>query len=221
MLILIPPSETKYPGGTHKSLNVLNETVRPVIDLLQKHRGDLGAFYGVKGKVLAQAIETNAKLLKAPTLPAIERYNGVVYDGIDYPTMSPKAKLYFNKHVRIVSALFGLLKPQDLIPDYKLKIEKLNLCQYWKPLNAKQLKDNFIFDLLPQTHAKAVDYDKGLRLDFIVTKNGKTIPAGHQGKLIKGKFIRWMCENNINDVNQLGAFREDGFVFNGQQFVKK
>lgn len=221
MLILIPPSETKTPTGTHKSLNVLSDTVRPVVDLLQKYRGDLGVFYGVKGKALKQAIETNAQLLEAPTLPAIERYNGVVYDGIDYPTMSLKGKLYFNKHVRIVSALFGLLKPQDLIPDYKLKIEKLNLCQYWKPLNAPQLKNKFVFDLLPQAHAKAVDYDKGLRLDFIVTKNGKTIPAGHHGKLIKGKFIRWLCENSISDPSQLSAFNEDGFVFNGQQFVKK
>lgn len=220
VIILIPPSEGKTPCGTGKPLTKLDDHVKPVYERLLAYRGDLSQLYGVKGKALEAARMANEQLLKAPTLPAIERYSGVVYDGIDFPTLSIQAQQFFNDHVRIVSALFGLLSPQDLIADYKLKIEKLDAASYWKPIIARKLKGRFVIDLLPQAHQKAVSYEHGVRVDFIIVKNGKSVPAGHQGKLIKGKFIRWLCQHAVTDPKHFSGFNEDGFHFNGTDFIK-
>lgn len=220
VVILIPPSEGKVPSGDRKPLGSLNKDVQVIYDRLAAHRDDLSALYGVKDKALEAAKKTNAQLLTSPTLAAISRYSGVVYDGIDYPTLSAEAKKFFDDHVRIVSAMFGLIKPQDLIPDYKLKIEKLDAAKFWRPLIAQKLTESYVIDLLPQAHQKAVEYKKGIRIDFIVIKKGKSIPAGHFGKLIKGRFIRWICEHAVTKSEDLVVFRQDGFQFDGKNFIK-
>ncbi len=221
LLILIPPSEGKSSHGRFKPLGRFDPKVKVIYDRLTAYSGDVSELYGVKGKALEAAVAANCAVLSSETLPAIERYSGVVYDGIDYPSLPDKAKKFFNDHVRIVSALFGLLKPKDLIPDYKLKIEKLDTAKYWRPILARELKGFFIIDLLPQAHQKAVAYDQGVKVDFIVQKNGKPTPAGHQGKLIKGKFIRWLCLEQVTDPKDFGRFQEEGFRFDGENFVRR
>lgn len=220
LLILIPPSEGKVAGGTGKPLGRFDPQVQPIYDRLMAYRGDLSQLYGVKGKALEAARQANTPVLKAPTLPAVERYSGVVYDGIDYPTLSPNARRFFDAHVRIVSALFGLLSPKDQIPDYKLKIEKLDAASYWKPIITKKLKGSFVMDLLPRAHQKAVSYEDGVNVDFMFIKNGRSVPIGHHGKLIKGKFVRWLCEHSVIDSKDFSGFKMDGFRFDGNNFVK-
>ncbi len=219
-IILIPPSEGKVAGGEYQSLGSLDGNSVVMYDRLISYAGDVSALLGVKDKALRKAIEVNKDILKSPTVPAIERYSGVVYEGIAQDTLSLKAKEFLNSHVRIVSALFGLLHPQDLIPDYKLKIEKLDAAHYWKPIITRQLQECYVIDCLPQTHRKAVNYKDGIKIDFIFYKNGKLMPAGHQGKLIKGKFIRWLCEQRITDPKYFSGFNEDGFKFDGHHFIK-
>jgi cytoplasmic iron level regulating protein YaaA (DUF328/UPF0246 family) len=177
--------------------------------------------YGVKGRALEAARKANQNILVSPTLPAIERYGGVVYDGIDYPTLSAEAQEFLQAHVRIVSALFGLITPEQPIPEYKLKIEKLDAAKYWKPIIAKKITGSFVIDLLPQAHQKAVEYKQGVTVDFIFSKNGKAVPSGHHGKLIKGKFIRWLCEEMVSEPQDFNGFKEDGFGFDGRNFVKR
>lgn len=221
VIILIPPSEGKTTSGTGKPLTKLDNHAKPIYERLLAYRGDLSQLYGVKGKALEAARLANAEILKAPTRPAIKRYSGVVYDGIGFSTLPVKAQQFFKDHVRIVSALFGLLSPQDLIPDYKLKIERLDAAAYWKPINAKKLAGQFVIDLLPQAHHKAVGYEHGVKVDFIFVKNGRSVPAGHQGKLIKGKFVRWLCENAVFNPKEFAGFKEEGFRFDGTNFIKK
>ncbi|MDP8242536.1 MAG: peroxide stress protein YaaA [Candidatus Hinthialibacter antarcticus] len=219
IIILIPPSEGKAPGGEGKPIQP-NKDAREMLKRLHGYDGEWGKLLGVKGKALDAALEANASILKSPTLPAIERYSGVVYDGIDYASMKASARRTFDERVRIVSALFGLVQPQDLIPNYKLKIDKLNAAAYWKPIIVKQLKDSFVIDLLPQAHHKAVGYPDGIRVDFVCEKNGKRKPAGHFGKLIKGRFVRWLCENKLADPKRFSSFDEDGYRWNGECFIK-
>ncbi|MBZ0257009.1 peroxide stress protein YaaA [bacterium] len=219
VLLLIPPSEGKAPGGDGKPMKP-NKDMRKMIRRLHEYDGDWGKLLGVKGKALDEALEANAIILKALTLPAIERYCGVVYDGIDYASMKAAARKAFDERVRIVSALFGLVAPQDRIPNYKLKIDKLNAAAYWKPIITEQLKNAFVIDLLPQAHYKAVSYDDGVRVDFVCEKNGKRKPAGHFGKLIKGRFVRWLCETKTSDPKRFSSFNEDGYQWNGECFIK-
>lgn len=214
-MILIPPSEGKRSGGSGPPIEA-SETTKLILKRYERASKHHDQILGVKGDALAHAREANRSVLTAATMPAIERYTGVVYDALDYDTMSDDGKAFCDENVRIISALFGLVAPQDPIPDYKLKIEKLETWKTWKPIISKSVEETYVIDLLPKAHARAVHYDDGVRVEFIA-QNGKAL--GHFGKHIKGRFIRWLCENHVTSTERFAEFREDGFTWNGEAFV--
>ena len=217
--ILIPPSEGKKEGGIFENDSGFSSITRLLIKKIEAFDGDKEKLYGVKGKNLQKAIKINSKILNSKTLPAIKRYSGVVFNAIDYETL--KNKKLFDRRVLIMSAMFGLVKPQDKIPDYKLNIGKLNSDKLWREELKDSLKDHFVIDLLPKAHKKAITYDKGISIDFIIEKDGKRKPAGHDGKFIKGRFVRWLIENEITSIKKFNEFKEDGYFFDGKNFIKK
>lgn len=217
LIILIPPSQGKVSGGTNFPLKQINPITKSLISSIKKH--DPKKLYGLKEKVLLQTISINNQILTSPTMRSIDRYKGVVYSAIDYPSLNNKS--LFNDRIRIVSALFGLVKSLDLIPNYSLKIDKLNSASLWLNENSKQLENHFIIDLLPLAHKKAIFYKDGISVEFILIKNAKKMPAGHQGKHIKGRFVRWLIENNITNPKDFVKFNEDGYSWNGDFFIKE
>jgi cytoplasmic iron level regulating protein YaaA (DUF328/UPF0246 family) len=221
-IILIPPSEGKTPGGNNSALRRVSKEVQAVIDQWKNvPESQWGKLLGVKGKVLQRAVKANCEILTSATMPAIKRYSGVVYNAIDYDTLDKSAKKFFNQHIRIVSAVFGLVKPQDKIPDYKCKINNFKLDQYWRPIHSKALKDVEVIDLLPGAHQKAVGYLHGRKISFSVIKNNKKVSAGHHGKHIKGRFIRWLCQQRSTSQATLKKFNEDGYVWHNGEYCQK
>mgnify|MGYP006295445389 CR=1 FL=1 len=218
ILILIPPSEGKAEGGTQPPIQ-LNRDQEFMVNEMEYHKGDMEKLLGVKDGALEKALAANKQIRTSKTLPAIERYTGVVYQGLDYASMSAKAKKFCDTHVRIMSALFGLIKPQDTIPNYKFKIGTLRATRFWNDRNL--IKDTFIVDLLPKSHQKAVRFEKGTRIEFYMKRFGAKVPAGHNGKLIKGKFIRYLCEQGNVDEKTLKGFTEDGYKWTGKYYLKE
>ena len=216
-IILIPPSEGKADGGNNKPLKFVSGIAADLIEAIKE--ADSKKLYGLKEKALEKAITVNKEVLNSKTMPAIERYTGVVYDAIDYQTLKNKSD--FDKKVLIISGLFGLLSPTDLIPNYRLKIDKLKAAKLWVNSNSEQLKDKFVIDLLPQAHKKAVKYDNGIEVEFVLKKAGKKMSAGHQGKHIKGRFVRWLIENNITAPKHFKDFKEEGYKWTGEIFLKE
>lgn len=216
-IILIPPSEGKADGGDKAPLMSATGITADLIEAIKE--ADPKKLYGLKEKALEKAITANKEVLTSKTMPAIERYTGVVYDAIDYPTLENKSD--FDGKVLIVSGLFGLVSPTDLIPNYRLKIDKLKAAKLWLGSNSDQLKDKFVIDLLPQAHKKAVKYENGIAVEFVLKKAGKKMPAGHQGKHIKGRFVRWLIEKNITDSKDFKDFTEDGYEWTGEIFLKE
>jgi len=211
MIILLPPSEGKIDGGTMPPIKTLNENQAVMFERMETYSDDFDKLYGVKGSALQRAVMANENILSAATCKAIKRYSGVVYDGIDYATLDSDAKKRADERIYIVSALFGLIRADTLIPNYKLKIDKLQAYKFWKPIIGKQLKEDFVIDLLPQAHRKAVYYKDGIRVEFIYRVRGDKKHAGHAGKLIKGKFVRWLLQNDITNPDKMLAFDQDGF----------
>lgn len=216
-IILIPPSEGKADGGSDTPLKSASGITADLIEAIKE--ADPKKLYGLKEKALEKAIAVNREVLTSKTMPAIERYTGVVYDAIDYQTLKNTSD--FDEKIAIVSGLFGLVRPTDLIPNYRLKIDKLKAAKLWLNANAKQLENTFVIDLLPQAHKKAVKYDNGIAVEFVLKKAGKKMPAGHQGKHIKGRFVRWLIENNITDPKHFKKFTEDDYAWTGDIFLKE
>ena len=228
MLILIPPSEGKakvkssnvtFAETNFKFEREVNQIVR-LLSLLNEE--DLRSIYGTSQEKSEIFHRQNQDIFKSHCAKAIERYTGVVYEYINFQSLDKNAQHYMEKHVRIFSGLFGLLTPNTLIPNYKLKMNVLSLQYHWSPIITKELeKEDIIFDLLPQVHRKAYKPSNNvIKIDFSVINKGKKTAAGHFGKAVKGKFIRFLCENNIKDLNQFQQFEYDGFHWDKDHFVK-
>ena len=228
MKILIPPSEGK---AKVRSLDILfrdtnfkfAKYTQQIVDLLNLiENEDLTSVYGTSQEKAIMFHRQNQDVFNSKCVPAIERYTGVVYNHIDWSTLNPKARTYMKKHIIIFSGLFGLLSPNTMIPDYKLKMNVLSLKSLWGPIISDHLKDeDIIFDLLPQVHRKAYKPNKNtVQIDFLVRTKGKTSAAGHFGKAVKGQFIRFLASNQITNMNDFKDFEYDGFKWDGKQFIK-
>ena len=231
MLILIPPSEgktkIKSTGVKFNKTNfIFRNEVKIIVDLLENLSElgeDISSIYGTSIEKSELFHRQNQDVFNSRCAKAIERYTGVVYEHINWATLNPKAQQYMEKHVRIFSGLFGMITPETLIPNYKLKMNVLSLQYHWNPILTKTLeKEKMIFDLLPQVHRKAYKPNKNVfKVDFIVKNKGKKTAAGHYGKAVKGKFIRFLANNNISSINEFNKFEYDGFIWDGKHFIKE
>ena len=215
MKILIPPSEGKAKiqkpqDILFKDTNfVFEKYVKQVVRLLNLiDNEDLRSIYGTSQEKSELFHRQNEDIFKSRCAYAIERYTGVVYEHLDWSTLSESGKKYMADNVLIFSGLFGMTTPLNLIPDYKLKMNVLSLQYHWGPVLTEALKDeDVIFDLLPQVNRKAYKPGKNvINVDFKVEKKGKKTAAGHFGKAVKGKFIRFLAENSITDTKDFSGF---------------
>lgn len=211
LVVLLPPSQTKADDGTGEALADIHPVTRELLhELVDADPNDV---YTARHE---EAALLNKNALSAPTMPAIERYTGTVYKALDYDSLENKR--WVDEHVRIISPLFGLLEARDEIPNYKFTIRKLQAYKRWKPHNTKELRDCYVVDLLSRSYQKSVEYAHGEEITFTRTKNGKTVKAGHAGKTIKGKYVRWLAHNDITDPKDLHEFSADGYRWNGESF---
>ena len=229
MKILIPPSEGKAKIQRPQDIQfkdtnfVYERYVKQVVRLLNLiDNEDLRSIYGTSQEKSEGFHRQNEDIFKSRCDYAIERYTGVVYEHLDWKTLSGSAQKYMEKHIYIFSGLFGMTTPLTLIPDYKLKMNVLSLQNHWSPVITESLKDeDVIFDLLPQVYRKAyTPGDNVIQVEFKVEKQGKKTAAGHFGKAVKGKFIRYLAQNNITDIKDFAGFEYEGFKWADDHFLK-
>ena len=228
MKFLIPPSEGKSAENLTDILfkNSDFRFKKQVNQILKKLKSvedsDFKKIYGVEGDKAKPLHKLNLNVYKGFCSPAINRYSGVVFSNIGFETFNSNEKEFFNEHFLIFSGLFGIVQPMTFIPNYKLKMNVLQLYKLWNPVLTKELSnENSIIDLLPQIHKKAYNQNKNCtNIDFVIFKNGKKMPAGHFGKAVKGKFIRFVCKNQLTSFEDFIQFEEDGFKWDGNVFMK-
>ena len=129
MLILLPPSETKRSGGVGISIDkaaIIWAALDPARDKLiaalerLSENPDLASKALKLGRKSLGELAHNQQLYKSPTMPALERYSGVLYEALSYESLSSAAVKRANETLFIQSALFGLLPAMEQIPNYRL-----------------------------------------------------------------------------------------------------
>jgi cytoplasmic iron level regulating protein YaaA (DUF328/UPF0246 family) len=214
-MLLLPPSEGKAEGGSARRRpwtpdagsfgTALAEAREAVITALLDARGGDEKLLGVKGEHLLRAQSANTSLIGAPTLPAWQRYTGVVWDHLDPSTLPVDAR----RRIVVVSGLLGLVRADDAVPDYRLKMSANlaplgKLSTWWRETLSAELarvaRRRFVVDLLPQEHRAALLFDglEGLSLT-LVDRRGK--PGGHFAKAAKGELARSILTGGVAAID--------------------
>lgn len=163
--------------------------------------------------------------------PAVFAFNGDVYHGLDAKTLKADDLGYAQDHLRILSGLYGLLRPLDAIQPYRLEMGlKLktarggSLYEYWGARIAKEIDKTVaahgapaIVNLASDEYFSAVDR-KALKTPVISAafreeKDGKLRSLQFFAKRARGMMARWIVQNRIAETNSLKDFDAGGYRF--------
>ena len=167
--------------------------------------------------------------------PALFAYNGDVYEGLDAYSLSETQIDKLQRSLRILSGLYGLLKPLDLIAPYRLEMsiklpvgKATNLYAFWKDKITQALNDELqegelFINLASEEYFKAIDTTK-LKVPVITPifkdYKGETLKViSFYAKKARGRMVRFLAENEIRSVEDLKGFNADGYAFS-EQFSK-
>jgi uncharacterized protein len=216
MLLLLPPSETKRDGGeTGTSLELsslsfatLAPTREHVLGALERLMADRekAAIALALGPTQAHELDRNLVVRSSAVMPAIERYTGVLYDGLGAATLAAPARQFASTHLAIHSALFGLVLADDLIPAYRLshnsRLPGVSLVSSWKRHVTAAIaeRDDLIIDLRSDSYAALGPAPHGSVTVRVVTESASGVrkALSHFNKKAKGEFTRALVHAAID-----------------------
>jgi uncharacterized protein len=240
MLILISPSKTldfesplTFQSGSDPEM--IGQS-KKLVSLLRK----------MKPRELAGLMDISPKLAELNALrysewqypypsqkarPALAAFKGDVYEGLKAWELNPEQIKFADKHLRILSGLYGLLKPTDLMLAYRLEMGTLlagksfkNLYQFWDDKITrsvlKAVKDsggNILINLASEEYSKAVDF-KATKVRIVTPvfkefRNGTYKFISYNGKWARGLMTRFIIDNEITEPEQLKLFNYEGYEF--------
>lgn len=157
MKILLAPAETKNSGGQKEPFCKQNFFLEELFDkreyifniyenyIENSSLEDLSKWFGLKK--FDEVEKYRQSLKNKPTMKAIQRYNGVAFDSLEYNSLDKKQKDYIDNNVILFSNLFGPIKADDLIPDYKYKqsakLPNINVEKFYQD-NFTQTLDKYL-----------------------------------------------------------------------------
>ena len=238
MKIIISPAksldyETALPTDRFTSSDFMKQTRILNKVIKQKSPKDLSELMHISDKLADLNWQRN-KEFKTPftpenARPAIYAFNGDVYHGIDAYTISDEKLDKLQDQLRILSGLYGYLKPLDLVQPYRLEMgtslhfeDYKNLYDFWKPtltenLN-KEMKDGeLLINLASKEYASAIDFKKLkatiVTPDFKDYKDGKLKIISFYAKKARGLMVRYILDTDAKTVDDLKGFDYEGYKF--------
>lgn len=226
VFVLLPPSESKEPGGRSSAApgffdEELSGPRALILGALSSfvHNAapdEVSRVLKVRGALLERALESLRLLLDgtALTMPAWERYNGVVWSHLDPATLDDDMR----RHVLVPSGLYGISCGSDDIADYRLTMKVHlgdlgNLANFWRPTLTRVIEEisgaTFV-NLLPKEHDGAITEtleltERTVRVSFL--RHGGAGVVGHDAKAVKGVVARKVLEHGVASI--------DGFRWKG------
>jgi cytoplasmic iron level regulating protein YaaA (DUF328/UPF0246 family) len=220
VLVLLPPSETKADGGSGAPLDLdtlsfgeLNPVRRKLVDSLVELAAARPAGRAALGLTERQdaELERNAALWHAPTMPALHRYTGVLYDSLDAGSMSRAEAGRANQRLAVASALFGVVRASDPIPAYRLSGNSAlpvvgPLGALWRPVLEPVLGGlgELVVDLRSSTYAVLAKLPNAITVR-VVTPTGT--PVTHFNKASKGRLARVLSIARTEPSSVTGLLR--------------
>ncbi len=169
--------------------------------------------------------------------PAVYAFNGDVYQGLDAYTISEKKLDRLQDTLRILSGLYGILRPLDLIQPYRLEMgtqmkigRKKNLHEFWKKeltahLNSELTEDELFVNLASNEYFGAID-KKELKVPIITPifkdwKNDKLKVISFFAKKARGSMVRYIIDNDVQTLEDIKGFNKDEYIFSEEHTLKE
>lgn len=173
------------------------------------------------------------RLARRPTISkqSIYAFKGDVYVGLEAEELDNEDILFAQEHLRILSGLYGLLRPLDIIQPYRLEMgtrlafdDYNTLYNYWADKIVEQVNrdlkkqgDKILLNLASQEYYKAIDRKslkaKVIDVEFLDQKNGEYKIISFFAKKARGMMARYIIRNRINDPAELKGFDYEGYYF--------
>jgi len=243
MLILISPAKTldfETAADTRTATQpVFLEDSKQLIEELQKLPSDgVSKLMSISSKLgdlnHERFMSWHLPFTKDNAKQSVLAFKGDVYTGLDAEGFSASDFRYAQKHLRILSGLYGVLRPLDLIQPYRLEMGTTfanqrgkDLYQFWDDsitveLNKllKDLKTDAAVNLASKEYFRAV-HRKELQADVISPvfkdlKNGKYKILSFYAKKARGQMAGWIIRNGIGDAEELKKFRVAGYRYSAE-----
>lgn len=221
MLVLLPPSETKRDGGDGPPLDLaalshdadLGAVRKELCDelvALAADRPAARAALGVSERQDAE-IDRNAALRTNPTLPALDRYTGVLYDALDPGSFTRATRDRARSRLAVCSALFGLLGADDPIPPYRLSAGSRlpgsgTLAARWRPaldpLLARIAGGELVVDLRSGGYAALGTVPGAVTVNVLAERpDGSRSVVSHHNKSHKGGLARLLATSRAEPAD--------------------
>ena len=221
VLVLLPPSESKRPAPARG--RPVDLTALSFASLTPARTAVLAALVATSsapdaperlgaGASLAAEVERNVRLRELPARPASEVYSGVLYDALDWPTLSASARRRARSRLVVVSALWGALRPHDRIPPYRLSMTSDvglgPLAALWRPALDAELTQaagarGLVVDCRSAPYAAAWPPAGPLAARTVavrVLQDGETgrSVVSHAAKHTRGEVARYLLEADVD-----------------------
>ena len=238
MKIVISPAkslnyETQLPITTYTESAFLSKAVTIQKTLKKKKPKQLMELMDISDKLAELNWQRNQEW-NIPFSPenarqAVYAFDGDVYTGLDVYSLSTEKVLVLQEKLRILSGLYGLLKPLDLMQPYRLEMgtkiqigTKKNLYEFWKKtitdtLNKELSKGELFVNLASNEYFSAID-TKTLKVPVITPefkdyKDGKLKMISFFAKKARGLMVRYIIDNNAETIDDLKGFNYEGYAF--------
>lgn len=248
MLALISPAktldyETALPTDTYTQPRLLEQS-QQLIDVCRKLSAtEIASLMTVSEKIANLNVERfrdwNADFDFSNARQALFAFKGDVYTGLDAYHLKDQDIDFAQQHLRMLSGLYGLLRPLDLMMPYRLEMgTKLknkrghNLYEFWGSIITNQINQDLaeidskvLVNLASDEYYKSVN-EKNIQAEiikpvFLDQKNGKYKVISFYAKKARGLMARYLIENKLSQVEQLKAFNSEGYYFDAESSSNK
>ena len=244
MIIVLSPAKTlDYDfdfSNQHSVPTFLNQSSKLIKLLKKKEPKDIASLMGLSDKLATLNYDryqawTASKTVSNDSKPSMLVFKGDVYQGLHAESLSKNDLNFAQKHLRILSGLYGILKPLDLMKPYRLEMgTKLetskgnNLYEFWGDKiqknvlsELKDMKSDLIVNLASKEYSSVLGkMSEDINLvspTFKDYKNGNYKIISFYAKKARGLMARWIIKNKIQNFEDLVDFNLDGYSFSKKE----
>ena len=232
MKIILSPAKKMITDTDSIESVALPEFIDKTTELLSwlkdKSKEELKAIWKCNDKIAEQNFYRleNMDLYHILT-PAVLSYEGIAFQYMAPSVFEDRQFEYIQNHLRILSAFYGVLKPMDGVTPYRLEMQAKveigdakNLYEYWGELLYHSVIDDsrIIINLASKEYARCIEkyltpQDRYITVAFCELSGDKLVTKGTYAKMARGEMVRFMAENNIENLVEIQKFDRLGYYF--------